>query len=560
MTDADVQATFCTALVRAWARLGLRDAVIAPGSRSTPMALALATDGGVRVHVAHDERVAGFVALGIGLATGVPAAVLCTSGTAATHLHAAVVEAGLSAVPLLVLTADRPPELHDVGAAQTIDQTRLFGGAPRWFHDPGVAVLSAARSWPALAAQAWAAATGVDPGPVHLNLPMREPLVGTALDDVLAALAQPSGVGPGALAPLPASTLDHLVDLVDGRRGVLVAGRGAGTPSSVGRLAAALGWPVIAEPRSGCRALPKALGAFDSIVRVGPFADGHRPDVVVRLGEPPASKVLAQWLAASGATQILIDGTTRRLDPDHRVELHLAAPVDDVSAAVAARVSAADAAWLDGWLDAERHAQAAITDTLGTDLSEPAVARELTGGALADGTQLVVASSMPVRDVEWYGGPATGVTVHSNRGANGIDGVVATAIGVAVGSGAPTVCLLGDIALCHDASALTGLAARDVDLTIVVVDNDGGAIFSFLAQHDQLDSSRFEQLFGTPHGTDLVRLAEAHHLPATTVTTVEELRAEVTRGGPRLVRVHSDRESNLTIHKAINAAVAQALA
>ena len=269
-----------------------------------------------------------------------PAAVLCTSGTAATHLHAAVVEADLSAVPLLVLTADRPPELHDVGAAQTIDQTRLFGGAPRWFHDPGVAVRSAARSWPSLAAQAWTAAIGVDPGPVHLNLPMREPLVGTVLDDVLATLPRPFGAGPAALAALPDAALDRLVDLVDGRRGVIVAGRGAGIRRSrSAALAAALGWPVIAEPRSGCRHLPTALGAFDAIVRVGSFVERHRPDVVVRLGEPPASKVLAQWLAATGATQVQVDGTTRRLDPDHLVELHLAAPVDGVCAAVAARVS-----------------------------------------------------------------------------------------------------------------------------------------------------------------------------------------------------------------------------
>src|SRR6478735_10883564 len=230
---ADVQATFCTTLVRRWTELGLRHAVVAPGSRSTPMALALA-ESGVRVEIVHDERSAAFVALGIGLASGVPAVALCTSGTAATHFHAAVVEAGLSNVPMLVLTADRPPELHDVGAAQTIDQTRLFGDAPRWFHDPGVAVRSAARSWPGLAAQSWTAAVGVDPGPVHLNLPMREPLVGTVLDDVLATLPRPFGAGPASLAAPPDAALDRLVDLVDGRRGVIVAGRGAGSAEQVG--------------------------------------------------------------------------------------------------------------------------------------------------------------------------------------------------------------------------------------------------------------------------------------------------------------------------------------
>ena len=243
--------------------------------------------------------------------------------------------------------------------------------------------------------------------------------------------------------------------------------------------------------------------------------------------------------------------------------MRLSAPIDALCREVAARVEPAPPGWLDGWMSAERRAQRCIervaADGGEQSLTEPAVARALTSGALATGTQLVVASSMPVRDIEWYGGPADGITVHANRGANGIDGVVATGIGVAVGTGAPTVVLLGDIALCHDASALTGLGARGLDLAIVVVDNDGGGIFSFLGQHDQLAADRFEQLFGTPHGTDLIALAQAHGLPASTVTTIDELTAAVRAGGARLIRVASDRERNVAVHRSINAEIAAAL-
>ncbi len=350
---------------------------------------------------------------------------------------------------------------------------------------------------------------------------MREPLVGRVIEELGTTVPAVPG---GARLRLPAD-VESIASTVTGRRGLIVAGRGVGDSTAVDALATTLGWPVLAEPRSGCRHLAAAVGAFDSIARVGSFVDSHRPEVVLRLGEPPASKVLGQWLAATSAVQLQVDGSTRRFDPDHLVHRHVAAPVDELCRALAERCSPAPAGWIADWADAERCAQAAIDASLADALTEPGVARVLTSGAL--GGHLVVASSMPVRDVEWYGGSAAGLTVHANRGANGIDGVVSTAIGVALATGAPTTVLLGDVALCHDASALTALAARPVDLKIVVIDNDGGGIFSFLGQHDQLASERFEQLFGTPHGTDLVALAAAHRIPATTVETTAELLDQV---------------------------------
>ena len=501
--------------------------------------------------------------MGAGVCTGQAAAVLCTSGTAATHFHAAVVEADLSGVPMVVITADRPPELQGIGAPQTIDQTELYGNAVRWYHDPGVAAADSAHRWRTIAHEAIATAVAVDnPGPVHLNLPFREPLLGVAGD-------LPSADVPLADLVAQSASVDDLdvaaaAALVNVARVVVVAGRGAGV-DAVRALAAQRGWPVLADPRSGCRSLPQAIAAFDALLRVRSFADAQRPEAVLLLGEPPASKVLAQWLASLDVPQVQVHHQPRVIDPDAMVSLRLVAPVGAVCELLVAHGGPTDAGWCREWTQAEAAAQLAIEAVLGEAvlgeavLSEPAVARALTGPELAPGTQLVVSSSMPIRDVEWFGNPSQHATVHANRGANGIDGVIATAIGVALATDVPTVALVGDVAFCHDASSLTGLSRRHVNLAIVVVDNDGGGIFSFLPQATALDTPRFEQLFGTPHGTDVLALAAAHGLATTTATTPRELLDAVRRPGVSVVRVASTRAGNVATHDRLNAAVADAL-
>lgn len=557
MLPADVQATFCSTLVDQWVRDGVEHAVVAPGSRSTPMALALASRREVRVHVVLDERSAAFTALGIGWATGVPAVVLCTSGTAATHFLGAVAEASLSHVPMLVLTANRPPELVDVGAPQAIDQTKLFGGAVRWFHDPGVPAEAAAGTWRSLARQAFAAATGARPGPVHLDLPFREPLIGTA-DELPGASLGP--VGPRGAA-VPALRLGTLAMELERERGVIIAGHGVDDPQAVQRLADATQWPIIADPRSGCRGLPSAVNAFDAILRHEDLADAHRPEVVLHLGEPPASKVLGQWSAAAGGVQVRVLPVPYVSDPWHAITHQVTSRVGELCDRLAKELRGATGSdWGDRWQRFESAAQRVLGDELAVDdpgraLTEPLVARI---ASETDGL-LVVASSMPIRDVEWYGAPAGRATVVSNRGANGIDGTIGTAVGVALGAGRPVTVLLGDLALLHDATSLTGLAGRGVDLRIVVNDNDGGAIFSFLPQATALDADRFEQLFGTPQGTDLVALAGAHGLRACTVTTVGELRDALATPGPSLIRVPGDRAANVVEHRRLNDAVVAAL-
>lgn len=549
----DVQATFCATLVDEWRRHGLRHAVVAPGSRSTPMVLALTERTDLEVHVFHDERSASFAALGVALATGVPAALLCTSGTASTHFHAAVVEAHQSGVPMLVLTADRPPELHGVGAPQTIEQTRLYGDAVRWFSDPGVPADEQRTTWRTVASEAWARATGDLPGPVHLNVQFREPLVGVA-GELPTAQVIPSQ------SAMPVD-VDGVVGLVDNVRGVIVAGNGVDEPHLVQALADATGWPVLADPLSGCQMLDAAVVRFDSVLRHTGFATDHRPEVVVQLGMPPASKVLAQWLGSSGATHVAVSPVGLVSDPNLVGARQVHAPIGAFCSQLLQEASvASDRIWLEGWLDADRIARAAIEAALGADqtLSEPGVARAITANVPAGG-HLVVASSMPVRDVEWFGSPRSDITVHANRGANGIDGVIATAIGVAIGSGAPTVALLGDVAFCHDMSSLTALSARQLDLSIVVTDNDGGAIFSFLPQATTLPVDVFEQVFGTPHGTDIVEVARALGLRAYVAETAEVLAAAFDEPDTCVVRVMSNRKGNVDAHAELNAAVVTAL-
>jgi 2-succinyl-5-enolpyruvyl-6-hydroxy-3-cyclohexene-1-carboxylate synthase len=561
---ATAAATFCATLVDEWVRGGLTDAVVAPGSRSTPLALALAGHPAVRVHMHLDERSAAFVALGLGVATGRPAIVLCTSGTAAANLHPAVVEAHQGEVPLVVCTADRPPELRDTGAPQTIDQWGLFTTSVRWFHDPGVPDDSAAASWRGLAARALLDATGPRPGPVHLNLPFREPLVGEPgplpaprADRWHRLLAGPPSLRPGQL--------DDLAAVLDGPRGVIVAGRGAGDPEAVHALADAAGWPVLADPVSGCRLpRPATVAAFDDLLRHDGFARDHTPQVVLRLGAAPASKVLAQWLAGSGAVQVQVHPTAAWLDADRTAALRVVADPAAACRALAGRVAGGRGTpWAARWARAEAAAQDAIDRALAShpEATEPSVARA-TLHALPAGATFVVSSSMPVRDVEWYGRPRDGVRVVANRGANGIDGVTSTAVGVAMAGGV-TALLIGDVAFLHDANGLLGAAGRGIDLAIVCIDNGGGGIFSFLPQASMVEPDRFEQLFGTPHGVDVAAVAAAHDVACDEVVAApdvaEAVAAAVDAGGVRLVRVRTDRAANVAVHAELHAAVTATL-
>lgn len=564
MSDQD---TFAATLVDEWARAGLTDAVVAPGSRSTPLTAALAADGRLRLHLVLDERSAGFLALGIGLATGRPAPVVVTSGTAAVELHPAVVEAHQAGVPLLAVTADRPPELHRVGAPQTVVQAGLYGDAVRFAADPGVPEAAASAGWRSLAARVVAetVAHPAGPGPVHLNVSFRDPLLGPPgpLPEGRDAGRPWHALGGRRLLAPPPEVVGELAAAAGGE-GLVVAGAGAGDAAVV--LAEALGWPVLADARSGARVPhPLVVAAADALLRV-PEVAAWQPAHVVRLGRPWASKVLNQWLAGlPGSTrQVLVDPTGSWPDPERTAALVAAA--DPLLLATAVRGVTGGAhppsAWARRWQAAEAAAQAALEAGLEAEAgpTEAGVARA-TVAAAPDGGWLVTSSSMPVRDVEWYGAGRAGLTVVANRGANGIDGVLSTALGVAVGSGAPTVALLGDLAFLYDIGALLGAPQRPAQLTVVVVDNDGGGIFSFLPQAAALPAERFERFWGTPHGRDLVALAAAYGVSSRRVEDLGTLRKLLADPAPgvSVAVVPSERAANVAAHERLHAAVAAAV-
>jgi 2-succinyl-5-enolpyruvyl-6-hydroxy-3-cyclohexene-1-carboxylate synthase len=561
-----VAATFSATLVDEWARAGVVHAVIAPGSRSTPIALALAEDERMRVTVCHDERSAGFVGIGIGMASGRPAVVVTTSGTAAAELHPAIVEADLAGIPLIVATADRPAELRDVGAPQAIDQTHLFGRSVRWFVDPGVPDEGATHSWRSLAARAVIEADAPHSGPVHLNLPFRDPLIGRA----------------GALPPArPAHRpwhervagerrLDHdqialLGRLCSRQEGVIVAGGGIAHPEAVLVLAHTLGWPVLADPRSGCRVPDGAVVChFDAIVRSA--ADALAPRVALRLGTPPASKVLGELLARPEVAEIVVAGDDAWFDPHRGSALLVDAEPSVVCRELAAVVEGQGppTPWLPRWRAADDDAARIIAEVISRhdEPTEPGIARAVVD-ALPDGSNLLVGSSMPIRDVEWYASAREGLRVLANRGANGIDGIVSTAVGLSLTSPGPMAALLGDLAFLHDTGGLALLARQRCDLALVVVDNDGGGIFSFLPQASALERARFEELFGTPHGLDLAAIVSAHGIPVEVARRGRDVGLAIENAvevdGPRVVVVETDRSRNVEVHDAIHSAVADAL-
>jgi 2-succinyl-5-enolpyruvyl-6-hydroxy-3-cyclohexene-1-carboxylate synthase len=534
------------------ARCGVRDVVLAPGSRSAPLAIAaqaLDAAGRIRLHVRVDERSAGFLALGLAKVSGAPAALLCTSGTAAANFHPAVLEAHQAHVPLLVLTADRPPELRGTGANQTIDQIRLYGAAVRLFAEVGAPdrAPGLVTYWRSLAARAAAAAIGG--GPVHLNVAFREPLVPDGVDDWPEPLdGRPDGA-PWTLVerpPLPARRLEGPVE-----RGAVLVGDGAVDPAAAVALAEAAGWPLLSEPTGGARRGPNALTAYSLLIADRDFAGAHAPDLVVTVGKPGLSRPLLAWLRTA-RRHVVVDPHGDWADPTRTADLVLAA-VPTVAPAQPAE------SWLSSWLDADAAAVKAVAETLESDpvLSEPRLARDLME-ALPDGALLVAGSSRPVRDLDAFARPRNGVRVIGNRGTSGIDGLVSTAIGAALAHAGPSYALMGDLAYLHDRNGLVlGPDEPRPDLTFVVVDNDGGGIFSLLPQ---AGVAGFERVFGTPHGVDIAADAAAVGVAFADVRTPAELEAALAPGrGLRVVRVRTDRAATAALHGRLRDAVAATL-
>ena len=576
-----IQSTFCATLVDEFVRSGVRHAVVSPGSRSSPLAIALLANADIEVHVRLDERSACFFALGLGLESGIPALMVTTSGTASAELHAGVVEADLAGVPLIVCTADRPPELHGVGAPQTIDQTALYGRATRYFVDFGVPDAATRPLWRSLASRLVLEATSspLGPGPVHANLPFREPLAGPVDDLPEPAADQHAWHHASRARGSDEVTLERfLLALQGAKRGVFVVGAGAfeRDPRSLISLADTLGWPILTDARGIAREPFDAVVVHaDGILRSELATSELLPDLVCSFGSPHAGRVMESWLAKLtdlGVRRVLVD-PFGRLEDASRVagEVIGADPVALVSQTLDALAhQVPERGFLESWRRADDAADAAIQATLAATpgLCEPWIARRLLELAPATST-LFASSSMPIRDLEWFGPRQHGAPrLLANRGANGIDGVTSTMLGVAASaseSGAPPVLgIIGDLAFLHDLSGLVwGSLEACPAATVVVVDNAGGGIFNFLAYPDLLDDATFERGFGTPQSVDLAALITAFGIPLTKVDSAAEFDAAVLAGIEQatlsIVLCTTERRSNVAIHAELNSAIVKAV-
>ncbi|RAY11083.1 2-succinyl-5-enolpyruvyl-6-hydroxy-3-cyclohexene-1-carboxylic-acid synthase [Actinomadura craniellae] len=538
-------------------RCGMAEVVLAPGSRSAPLALALydaATAGRVRLHVRIDERSASFLALGLAKRSGRPVALVCTSGTAAANFHPAVIEAHESGVPLLVLTADRPPELRGTGANQTIDQIKLYGSAVRWSCEvgapeerPGMVAY-----WRSLGSRAWSLALAPDPGPVHLNLAFREPLVPDGDETWCEPL---EGTAAKAWTRVRSATPGSVLHVPPTRRGVLVVGDGAVNVQRYVAAASMAGWPVLSEPNGNARYGDHALSSYHFLLGVPEFAGAHRPEVVVTLGKPGLSRSLLALLGGAQEHIVVAPALARWPDPMRSAT--------QVAQEVEIPVVSGDDAWLKSWQAADLAAGEAVDAVLdaAAEVTEPRLARDL-AAMLPGGSLLLAAASMPIRDLDQTMRPRRGIRVMASRGASGIDGLVSTAIGAALAHGGRSYALLGDLAFLHDQNGLIlGPGDARPDLAIVVVNNAGGGIFSLLPQ--AAEAGPFERVFGTPHAVDLAHVAAAHGVPYTSLEQAADLPKAIVGEGLRLVEARTDRAENAAVHarmrEAAQAAVLETL-
>ncbi|MBK9738191.1 MAG: 2-succinyl-5-enolpyruvyl-6-hydroxy-3-cyclohexene-1-carboxylic-acid synthase [Actinobacteria bacterium] len=546
-----------TVMVDEFLRCGLTDAVLSPGSRSTPLAMALAaaeSRGELTLHVRLDERTAGYLAVGLAKVTGVPAIVVTTSGTAAVNLHPAIVEADQSCVPLIAVTADRPPELRGVGANQTIRQAAVFGGDVRLAVDMATATEreGGVRYWRSTVARVVAAATdAVRPGPVHLNVPFAEPLAPDDDDQWIESLDGRSEGRPwtadsrlvaGMSTPLD-DVLDALLDSTHvPARGIVVIGDHDDTEAVelVDELSDALGWPVIAEPSGNGAGCSTALSHGPLLLADGAFADAHVPQIVVTVGRVGLNRSVLRMIGRAGL-HVAVDANPEWSDPTRTADVVVASvPLPPAEAET-------DEAWLESWQRADVLAAAAVETALFSQddgLTGMHVAR-ITAGAVPDGGLLFVGASWSVRHVgSFAANTVQDAVIMGNRGTSGIDGCVSTAWGAAHAlqrnGGSGVLALMGDQTFVYDSNGLLAPPEEErPDLVIVVSDNDGGGIFSSLEQGAPQHAATFERVFGVPLSLDVAALSAALGMPALVASTSTELISAIDEavgtGGVRIV-------------------------
>lgn len=559
------------ALLRQLAACGARRVVISPGSRSTPLALTAISLPEFTTYTLIDERSAAFFALGLAKADGVPAILICTSGTAAANYFPAVIEATQWGTPLLLLTADRPLNLRACGAPQTINQERLYGSYPRFFADlpPAQDCAEHYRLVRSLAAQAYAAALGNPPGPAHLNVPLDEPLA-PVMDDCGATFKDPESAEPAAavkVTELPVAAIDAVAGRIDAALcGLIVLGpqaaRTAAETAAIFGLAKALGWPVLADVLSGLRFhAPPVLPYYDIFLRAEQFAQ-LAPDVVLAFGGYPTSKALNSYLNRQRAAHTVhVKSCALPQDPDRRATESIVADVPALCRRICERVTAArDSLLFAPFNDASSRVRAALSGAL-EDATGEAAAVIRAVAAVPDGGRLALAGSMAVRYAETLAA-ANGRLPHvyGLRGANGIDGTLSHAAGIAAASAMPTLLVTGDLAFVHDLNGLMAAARFAPQLTLLLLNNNGGGIFHFLPIADQETAEQFERIHGTPHHLKLAAAAELFGLDWTTLHSPEQIDARVPspHARPCVLELRSERAADTANYQRLIAKLTEA--
>ena len=546
MTDENLNSAVGRIFAEELSRLGVRLAVVSPGSRSTPLALAFERNSAIRVEVVLDERSAAFFALGAAQVTGTPVALVCTSGSAAANYHPAIVEADLSSIPLLVLTSDRPPELRGIGSGQAIDQLKLYGDAVRWFADAGTPPgdddgLLYVRQ---LACRAYATAKGDPrPGPVHLNFPFREPLAPRPGGEPITATRELSTVGRPdrplttvleTIRSPDEEAIGRAVELLHrGDRIAIVAGRltDPGVRGPLVALSEALGAPILAEPTSQLRWGPhrrdSVIWAYDAIL--GDRSPGiEAPDMVIRVGETPTSARLRRWLAGLDETeQLVIRPEGDWYDPSRIAGAILRSDLVPTLEALTDRAGDGPGHYLDAWLEAQADCEPE---------GAAAAIHQAVAESATEGTVVYTASSLAIREQEALLPPGpTDIVFLANRGTNGIDGLIGSAAGASVGSGREVIAITGDLGLIHDMSSLPLIRRAGAQVKVVVVNDGGGRIFETLPAAEILSTGEFERLMLAPSDLSIERIAGAAGVEWVRVTDGPGLEAALDREGPLVI-------------------------
>jgi 2-succinyl-5-enolpyruvyl-6-hydroxy-3-cyclohexene-1-carboxylate synthase len=545
-----------------FARCGIRDIVFAPGARSGPLIQALhqrATLSGQRLHSHFDERAASFLALGLAKTSRRPVIVVCTSGTASANLHPAVLEASHSHLPVIVVTADRPPELRGTGASQTTDQIKLYGSAVRLFAEVGpicgenTTASSANSYWRSLVCRIVASAAH---GPVHLNVALREPLTFSPSDDLPAQFpGRPNGRSWVDIVPSPSCAAAQLIaEIPTQSKGIVIVGDDIDDADAVVAFAEMAGWPVLAEPQSNARTGLNAITTYPYLLGHAATRQQLMPEVVVSIGRPGISREVLSLMHEVG-DHVVVDPHTDWADPTrtaHKVVPTLPSPVGPP----------ADASWLRRWRAADELARSALDDFLDdSDLNEPRLIRDILSH-IPENALCFIGSSMPIRDAEITMPPGRGLRIICNRGLAGIDGNTSTAIGSALAhqaaGGGKAYAVMGDLTFLHDTTGLIGCAhSARPDLTLIVINNRGGGIFSLVAH--TADAIGFDDLFAASHSVDIAQLAAATGWEHETVDTPSQLIASLDHRGPRILEVHTDRDANAELHQRLKRHIHQFL-